>query len=311
MSGSPEDTEKRIKKVLEDQLARIDTPQQAESVVNKVEKAAKGTTEEERASIAAKDPAPAAVSVERAASGSSVRDVAATIVEATSQAVASTPEAAAVSAGAHDAMGASKKPKPRAERGLRFLRAAALRRMQPFDRLDAKIFLAINSGEHPPGADNLTRFISTVTRGGWIWILGVLAARQMGIPISGNTLRVLIPSIVVPTLIVDYPVKAFFRRRRPFLDVIRAVVIGRKLESWSFPSGHSASSFAAAWTLTRIWPRGGPIFFSLASLVGFCRIYVGVHYPGDVLSGAICGMTLAELVRRLAPRIGRMIGSTR
>ena len=311
MSGSPKDTEKRVKKVLEDQLASVDTPQQAEAVVSNVEKAAKGTTEEERANIAANDPAPAAVSVEQAANGSSVRNVAATIVEATSQAVAPTPEAAAVSAGAHDAMGASEKPKPRTERGLRLLRAAALRRMQPFDRLDANVFIAINGGEHPPGADNLTRFISTLTRGGWIWILGVLAARQMGLPVSRKTLRVLIPSIVVPTLIVDYPVKAFFRRRRPFLDVIRAIVVGRKLKSWSFPSGHTASSFAAAWTLTRIWPRGGPIFFSLASLVGFCRIYVGVHYPGDVLSGAICGMTLAELVRRLAPIVARPVSRRR
>lgn len=308
MGASPKETEKRVGDVLEDELAKIGTTDQAEAVVRRVEQISAGTTEEDHAVVAENDPAPAAVAVEKAAAaGTTVREVADTLVEATGQAVASTPEAPAVSAGAQNAMGPTAMPKPRAKRGLRLLRAAALRRMQPLDRLDAKVFMAINGGKHPLIADTLTRLISTVTRGGWIWILGVLFAERLGVRGTGNGLRVLAPCVIVPSLIVDYPIKAFFRRRRPFLDVIRAVVVGRKLESWSFPSGHSASSFAAAWTLARIYPRGAPIFFSLAATVGFCRVYVGVHYPGDVLSGAAMGMTLAELVRRVAPHLARFV----
>src|SRR4030095_15579774 len=98
----------------------------------------------------------------------------------------------------------------------------------------------------------------------------------------------------VATWLVEYPIKAYFRRRRPFIDVVRALVVGKRPGSWSFPSGHTASSFACAWVLSTYWPRRAPLFFTLASIVGLSRIYVGAHYPGDVLSGAIAGTAIAE-----------------
>ena len=80
---------------------------------------------------------------------------------------------------------------------------------------------------------------------------------------------------------------------------MRALVVGKKPGSWSFPSGHTASSFAAAWVLSKRWPRQSPLFFALAALVGTSRTYVGAHYPGDVVSGAGAGMLLSEATYRL------------
>jgi membrane-associated phospholipid phosphatase len=98
---------------------------------------------------------------------------------------------------------------------------------------------------------------------------------------------------------VEHPVKAIFQRRRPFVDVVRALIVGKKPGSWSFPSGHTASSFAAAWVVSKRWPRLSPLFFALAALVGTSRVYVGAHYPGDVVSGAGAGVLLSETAYRL------------
>src|SRR5262249_52358833 len=128
---------------------------------------------------------------------------------------------------------------------------------------------------------------------------GVSVPRRCHVRGSRGALRVVLPSVIGATWLVEHPIKEAFRRRRPFIDVVRALVVGKRPGSWSFPSGHTASSFAAAWVLSTIWPRGAPLFFALASGVGFSRVYVGAHYPGDVSSGALLGMLLAELVRRV------------
>jgi undecaprenyl-diphosphatase len=67
----------------------------------------------------------------------------------------------------------------------------------------------------------------------------------------------------------------------------------------SFPSGHAATSFAAATVLTFARPRWAPAFFLLALAIGFSRVYVGVHYPLDVVGGAVLGILVATALRLL------------
>lgn len=69
---------------------------------------------------------------------------------------------------------------------------------------------------------------------------------------------------------------------------------------FSFPSGHTASSFAAAFLFYREMPkRQGVPALLLAALIGFSRLYIGIHYPTDVIAGALIGIGIASLVRRL------------
>ena len=95
----------------------------------------------------------------------------------------------------------------------------------------------------------------------------------------------------------------FARPRRPFRHLVEFMLLGRKPRGRSFPSGHAAASFAGGWILGTVWPRHRPQFLGLATLVSLSRIYLGAHYPGDIASGAVVGVFLAELVRRIGSRL--------
>jgi undecaprenyl-diphosphatase len=73
----------------------------------------------------------------------------------------------------------------------------------------------------------------------------------------------------------------------------------------SFPSGHTSTSFACAYVISRLAPRLTVYVFALATLIGFSRIYVGVHYPLDVLAGAILGVLVAKALLMLLEALRR------
>jgi undecaprenyl-diphosphatase len=73
----------------------------------------------------------------------------------------------------------------------------------------------------------------------------------------------------------------------------------------SFPSGHTATSFAAATILTAFAPRLAPLWFLLALAIGFARLYVGVHYPLDIAGGAALGVVTALLLLAITRRQSR------
>jgi undecaprenyl-diphosphatase len=175
--------------------------------------------------------------------------------------------------------------------------------MGPLNAFDARVYLAVNEAPHPGVLDSLGWALAIITTGGWIWVIATLLAYLVRVPNSWAAVKRLLPSVVVATWLVEYPIKAFFRRRRPFARIVEALVIGKRPGSWSFPSGHTASSFASAWILSTVWPKRAPLFFGLAGTVGFSRIYLGAHYPGDVASGAVLGMLLSEVVRLLLKRV--------
>ncbi|MDQ6670955.1 MAG: phosphatase PAP2 family protein [Chloroflexota bacterium] len=312
MKQSPEeDAQRRVEKVLEEELERIESLEAAHAAIERAERLTAGHTEADsgdaaaRHTVAAPDqPAAAATCIERAAQPTQPeRSVADVLATTAAQSVAQSPASEPVLAAAQATLAPEAVVSPRARRGRRLLKDALLRRMGPVNALDARIYLAINEAPHPPALDSLAWALALVTTGGWIWLLGSLVAYLLHVPRSWLAFKRLASSMLVATWIIEHPIKSFFRRKRPFSRIVEALVIGKKPGSWSFPSGHTAASFASAWTLSLVWPRGASAFFGAAGLVGLSRIYVGAHYPGDVGSGALLGVALSELIRRLWSRV--------
>jgi undecaprenyl-diphosphatase len=87
--------------------------------------------------------------------------------------------------------------------------------------------------------------------------------------------------------------KALTDRERPSLRYAEPEPLVRTPHDASFPSGHAATSFAAATILSLAWPRLAPVLFLLAAAVAFSRVYVGVHYPLDIVGGVVLGVLVA------------------
>jgi undecaprenyl-diphosphatase len=73
--------------------------------------------------------------------------------------------------------------------------------------------------------------------------------------------------------------------------------------SYSFPSSHAVNIFAAAWFLAQPLGRAAPVFFAIAAVVAYSRVYIGIHYPLDVLGGAAIGLLIAWPLRRLKDEV--------
>jgi len=126
---------------------------------------------------------------------------------------------------------------------------------------------------------------------GAVW---VMAGVVLAIFDSGNREAWLICALLGPVAIaLNYVVKLVVKRPRPVLEGLRP--LGGAPSSLSFPSAHATSSFAVATAMTRVDSLGA-LAFLLAFALALGRPYLGMHYPSDVLAGALLGVALGLIV---------------
>jgi membrane-associated phospholipid phosphatase len=136
----------------------------------------------------------------------------------------------------------------------------------------------------------------------WIGVAGLLAAtgaRGRRSAIDG------LVSIAITSGVVNLVLKPLRHRRRPD-RLAHAVPLARYVEmpqSTSFPSGHAASAFAFASGVTHELPAAGVPLEAAAALVAYSRVHTGVHYPIDVVAGAVIGGALAPLATATLDRL--------
>ena len=114
--------------------------------------------------------------------------------------------------------------------------------------------------------------------------------------------------LIFDLLVINIAVKPLVARIRPYEIIKEITILTHQPGDHSFPSGHSAGSFACAWAFFRAYKKkwGVPALV-LAALVSLSRLYVGVHYPTDVLGGIVIGCVLGELGYRVGKKIWRAI----
>ena len=96
---------------------------------------------------------------------------------------------------------------------------------------------------------------------------------------------------------VDNVIKPLVGRPRPFVADPAIHVVGAICRpTFSFPSGHAALSFSAAVVLAHALRRGRAAWYLLAALIAFSRVYIGVHYPIDVVVGTLVGLAVGYVV---------------
>ncbi len=155
--------------------------------------------------------------------------------------------------------------------------------------MDADILMFLQDMVRNPVLTPVFTIITVLGNGGVLWVLVSLAllipkkTRMTGVTgILALLLSLLINNIILKNLVA---------RTRPYEVVEGLIPLISRPGDFSFPSGHTASSFAAAWVLFRRFPRqfGIPALVT-AGLIGLSRLYLGVHYPTDVLFGVISGI---------------------
>ena len=169
-------------------------------------------------------------------------------------------------------------------------------------QFDSSILLWIQNNLRTGFLDPIMKAFTMLGDHGLIWIAITLAllivrkTRPLGV--------ICAVSMVIGLIVTNLIIKNWAARIRPYELIPGLQCIVPLAKDYSFPSGHATNSLACAWVLFRKTPKkyGVPALI-LAILISLSRLYVGIHYPTDVLGGAVIGIGSACLAIWLVPKV--------
>jgi len=170
-------------------------------------------------------------------------------------------------------------------------------------QIDVKVFYFINQTLSNPLFDKFFPFITDLKN----WYIAYLILFLLMIIKGGRLGRiaavVLVFLVTATDQISSSLLKNLIERIRPCNVLDHVNILVTCTESFSFPSSHAVNNFAAALFFSMLFPKYRVWFYTVATLQAFSRPYVGVHYPSDVIGGALIGAVLGYLFGWIALKI--------
>ncbi|MGN0436543.1 MAG: phosphatase PAP2 family protein [Wujia sp.] len=153
-----------------------------------------------------------------------------------------------------------------------------------------------------PILDKIIPVISSLGNAGFVWLL--LMVILLLIPKTRKSGLILLFALVVDLILCNGVLKNLFARTRPFDVNTSITLLIKRPGEYSFPSGHTASSFAAVSALflareKKLWKPA----LVLAILIAFTRLYLYVHYPTDILGGMLVGILSGYIGYKIVMKI--------
>lgn len=181
-------------------------------------------------------------------------------------------------------------------KGLTYRKESAL--LSAITQWDLSVLLFIQNNIRSDFWTPFWKFFSFLGNGGWF---GIALCAALLIPRKTRKAGIAgLMAIVLTFILGEGIIKHLVNRPRPYETSSLIVPLVARLSSSSFPSGHTANAFAWAVTLGHYLPKKASIpLFLIACLIGLSRMYVGVHYPTDVMAGCLLGVLTALLTIHL------------
>ena len=172
-----------------------------------------------------------------------------------------------------------------------------------FYSVDLSVFYFFN---HTLSAGFLDRFFSLITNVN-NWYIAYIILLGISIYKGGRKGKIAAVGVILLITLTDqtgaHLLKEFIHRIRPCNALPDVITPLGCTGSYSFPSNHAFNNFAVAVFYYRLFPRLKWILFITASLIAISRVYLGLHYPSDIVGGALLGILFGYLIAEITLRI--------
>ncbi len=166
--------------------------------------------------------------------------------------------------------------------------------------IDLAIFYFIN---HSLSTGFLDKFFSTITDVNK-WYIAYIILAGIAFFKGGVRGKILVIGLILLIIVTDQTgfriLKELFERIRPCRALSDVITPLGCAGGYSFPSNHALNNFAAATFISRSYPNYKWVVFIVAILISLSRVYLGVHYPSDILGGAMIGIAFGYLFSFIA-----------